>query len=174
MILDQKTPVFWTHQNNSRKACRGHWYGGKFVKIIPWPELWGFQVRTKNTQFGTFLISENSPCAISKQKNLSLCLARLLRWYWAWPGTWIAWVISLSDNCVHWRWKSLPWPLFITFYKLRRVSHAWLKLILQFLDVMTEIHHSFVQQNASSIRSTLINATPRQAFITHPALSQVH
>ena len=44
----------------------------------------------------------------------------------------------------------------------------------EFADVMTEIHHSFVQQNASSIRSTLINATPRQAFITHPALSQAH
>ena len=39
---------------------------------------------------------------------------------------------------------------------------------------MTEIHHSFVQQNASSIRSTPINATPMQAFITHPALSQAH
>ena len=34
-------------------------------------------------------------------------------------------------------------------------------------DVMTEIHHSFILQNAASIRSILITAAPKQVFISH-------
>ena len=43
--------------------------------------------------------------------------------------------------------------------------------IKEIADVMTEIDHSFILENASSIRSIPISATPSQLFISHRVYS---